>query len=1117
VQPPAVAYQNGHVTLTDERRLVTVLFADLVGFTGRAESADPEAVREIQRTYFAAVSGEVERYGGTVEKFIGDAVMAIFGAPQAHDDDAERALRAALRIRDAVQGMDDELQVRIGVNTGEVVGGMGSGPQAGDYTVSGDAVNVAARLQQTATPNEILVGGTTRRLSAEAFAFAPLAELALRGRAEGVEAWRLERELPERPRLRGGEAELVGRTRERQMLESALEEAAAGHGLIVAVAGEAGIGKSRLALEMRHRAESNGFASAWTTSRSYATSFPYHLVDQLVRQVLGPATDGGTRAALTAFGVAGDDETLDRWAAALDALLEESETDARLSAVSPAGRQRLLVQAVVSVLRARSQRQPLLLVLDDLHWADPASLAVIEELLDVVVELPVAVLALYRSGWKHGWEGKSCYQQLNLRALLPDEARAMAAQLTPDGQVSSELTERVLERSAGNPFFLEELLRGEGQAASQPGHRLPETIHEMLLARLDALPRHARLTLQLASVVGVEFSEEIVAALATDTDGTDRDTDDTLRVLQRAELIVPRVGDSDWTHAFRHPLIHEVAYRSLLLSTRRTLHGRIARWLEEHGGDELVAELAQHYRHSDDPSRARHYLPLAGERAERLNASREALGWYTDAADAFRDEPARRAEMLEAAARQTYLIGDIGETTVLQQEAVDLYETAGVEVAALNARRWLGRYFWLQGNPEEADRQIGRAIDGLERLPPTPELAYAYSFQSQSLMLIPDVDAGEMWARKAIAVAEATGATGALVHAYNNLGACLQWKGDPAGLDYLRRSLDLSLEHNLTDDAGRAYANMSGQGMAIFPFPYAESEAFLQEALDYAARTIPGGVFDQWIRNGWVEFLFTTARWSEADRAIAGFDWTNSGAYMQTAVASYRSLLSSFRGRFDDAAEQIADYTDAAVRIRDLQAVIPALVAVAHAEAGLGNDAAAVAALRRVIEIRGERHEGSISCWFIFEASDVLTAILARDPGSSAAADGVAMVAAFAPRMASEASFAAEQTRADVMRAMFGAAVDQVGALCRRLGLPLPSVEADPAFPGRVDAAATLERERRLFDGARVRLWLAEEGGDGALFGAARQTFEQLGAHPYLARADQELARQIAERGRRSG
>ncbi len=262
------------VTIPDERRLVTVLFADLVGFTGRAEQSDPEALRTLQRTYFAAVSAEVERFGGTLEKFIGDAAMAIFGAPQAHDDDAERALRTALRIREAVAAMEGGLEVRIGVNTGEVVGGMGAGPQAGDYTVSGDAVNVAARLQQLAAPNEIMVGGPTRALSADAFAFAPREELALRGRSEPIEAWRLERELPNRPRTRGGEAKLVGRARELDAIASALDEARAGRGLMTALVGEPGIGKSRLALEARQRAEAEGFASVWTSSRSYASAFP---------------------------------------------------------------------------------------------------------------------------------------------------------------------------------------------------------------------------------------------------------------------------------------------------------------------------------------------------------------------------------------------------------------------------------------------------------------------------------------------------------------------------------------------------------------------------------------------------------------------------------------------------------------------------------------------------------------------------------------------------------------------------------------------------------------------------------------------------------------------------
>jgi class 3 adenylate cyclase len=410
------------VTISDERRLVTVLFADIVGFTGRAESADPEQVRDLQRAYFATVAAQVERYGGSVEKYIGDAVMALFGAPQAHDDDAERALYTAMAIREGVAGMDDGLEVRIGVNTGEVVGGL-AGPQQGEYSVSGDAVNVAARLQQHAQPNEILVGETTRRLAYEAFQFAPRDRMELKGRTEAVEAWRLEAVLPDRPRVRGGEARLVGRQRELTTIEGALDEARDGRGLMVALVGEPGIGKSRLALEVRRRAESSGFTTAWTSSRSYASGVPYHLVRQLVPQLLTSA-DGEIARALRTAVVSADDETITSWARVLnDVLGNASEPVEGLAELSPGGKQRFLVQAIGALLRARCASAPLLLVLDDLHWADPASLAVVEELLPVLPETRLVLLATYRANWSHGWEGRGAYEQLNLRPLRPEDAR----------------------------------------------------------------------------------------------------------------------------------------------------------------------------------------------------------------------------------------------------------------------------------------------------------------------------------------------------------------------------------------------------------------------------------------------------------------------------------------------------------------------------------------------------------------------------------------------------------------------------------------------------------------------------------------------------------------------
>ncbi|HET9417410.1 MAG TPA: adenylate/guanylate cyclase domain-containing protein, partial [Candidatus Limnocylindria bacterium] len=990
------------MTITDERRLVTVLFVDLVGFTGRAESSDPEQVRELQRAYFAAVTAQVERFGGTVEKYIGDAVVALFGVPRAHDDDAERAMRAALAIGEAVAEAVDGLETRIGVNTGEVVGGPG-GPQEGEYSVSGDAVNVAARLQQGAQPGEILVGGVTRRLAYEAFDFSPREPMFLKGRAEPVEVWRLQGALPERPRLRGGEARLVGREREVGALQSAFEEARRGRGLMVGLVGEPGIGKSRLALEALRRAEADGFATLWTSSRSYASAFPYHLVDQMVSQLLqsppGPA--GGTDAALRAAVPDVDDATIATWVRILDDVRGIASADATgLDDLAPAGKQRILVQAIGALLRARSVAAPMVVVLDDLHWADPASLAVVEELLALLPELHVALLATYRSNWSHGWEGRSAYEQINLRPLRAEDARHLVAELSTGVAITDEATARVLERSGGNPLFLEELMHGEHSADPAGSHRLPASIHEMLLARLDALPALARRVLQVASVVGMEFTQGIVAGLA-ETD--DPATEDALRTLQRAELIQARgAGATDPAFVVRHPLIHEVAYGSLLTSTRRAMHGRVGRWLEEHGGEDRVTELAHHFDHSDERDKARHYLRLAGERAHQLNATREAVDWFTAAADAHRDDPVSRARMLEAVAQEVYLLGDTDRATQVQREAVELYGSTGDDRAAANARIWLGRYIWLLGDPVEAERQITRAIEGLEPHGPSAELAMAFSFRAQSLMLVPDFDTAEHWARRAIEVGEAVGAGAVLAHAYNNLGTCLLGRSDSMGVTYLRRSRELALENHLPDEVGRANTNLSGQGGRIFPLGYQEMEQHLVDATDYSGRTIPDGIFDRWNRVARAEFLMVSARWEEAEAMVYALDADAAEAYLRGEILCLRATLHAYRGRYDDAATIAAGVADTARRIGDLQAVLPALVTQATILIGQEEDDGAVRAWREAIERRGDIRDGILSAWVAFEAADGLTTMHARHADSADVRDGLQLLAGFCATIAAD-------------------------------------------------------------------------------------------------------------------
>jgi class 3 adenylate cyclase/tetratricopeptide (TPR) repeat protein len=1094
--------QNDPMTMpSEDRRLVTILFADLVGFTGRVEAADPESMREMQRAYFEAVSHQVTRYGGEVEKYIGDAVMAVFGVPQAHDDDAERALHAAIGIRDAVHGLGLDLEIRIGVDTGEVVGGLGTGPSAGEYTVTGDAVNVAARLQQAASPGEILVGAVTGRLAGEGFELEDLASpLELKGKSASVEAYRVVRTRAQRLRLRGGQLPLVGRARELAAVDAAIDEVAAGNGLLLAIVGEAGIGKSRLALELRRHAEERGFATVWATARSYSDAFPFHLLSQVVEELLARRPGIDVRQALVARGVAADAERLDRWAALLAEILGDTADDATVAGLTPTARQHALVQAMTGLVNARSSDDPLLLVLDDLQWGDAASVAILDELVDAVPNLPVLAVALYRAGWTHGWSEKSFYQQVNLGVLRPSDTKALARELLSD-LAPGEPSQAVLDRSGGNPFFLEELLKTEATDLDAAAtRRLPETIHEVVLARIDGLPADARQVLQLASVVGMEFTEPILAALEPDAP-----VEAAIRALQRQDLVVVRTRDPEPLYAFRHQLIHEVAYRSLLFTRRRQLHARIAGWLEARGGDELLPAIASHYRDSDDVDKARTFLPKAADRAAGLNAAHEALRFYLEAAELFHGDPARRAPLLEAASRQAYLVAEVEQAIQLMRQAIDLYQAAGNEPRSLFCRIWVGRYNWLAGRGDESEAEIARAIEGLERLGPSPDLALAYSFRSQVRMLMPDFVAAEAWARKAIDVAEETGATGALVHAYNNLGCSLAGLGDPSGPGYIRRSLELALEHNLPDDAARAYVNLSGQGEQIAYFGYGEMEALFEEAIDFSERMIPGGSWSLWLNNAWAEFLFRTGRWDEAERVFTNLTVAvRANAYLLVSATAFRGLIASLRGDHELGAELIRAQVEPVGRIGDLQALGPVLMSLAHTEASLGNGPQVVTALRRLVEARGDRPESDISAWITFEAADVIGWLATTD--SAAATASLAVIVPFVDRVAADVTRGGAPDEAAVRHAMFAAAREQLGRVARQFGVAEPAVDLDSGSSvAGAEAVHVLDRARRVFDAARVRLWLSEAG-DRSQLPAAITGFEQLRAAPYLARARQPLA-----------
>ena len=344
------------------------------------------------------------------------------------------------------------------------------------------------------------------------------------------------------------------------------------------------------------------------------------------------------------------------------------------------------------------------------------------------------------------------------------------------------------------------------------------------------------------------------------------------------------------------------------------------------------------------------------------------------------------------------------------------------------------------------------------------------------------------------------------------LGLSLWGLGDPAGIDYIRTSLTMAIEHNIPDEAGRAYVNHSGQGSALQPLPYAEAEALLNEAVGYAQRTQPGGVYDGWLQNARGEFLFFVARWDEAHRQFQELAARSRvDRYIQINIIAFRALLAALRGQPESAAELLSPVVEPAIRIGDLQAYAPVLVAQSHARAGLTDVAGALGALTRAIALRGDRHEPNISCWLLFESADVVTslALAVGEPAdpSKAIEQGVRLLAAYATRIAPDASIGGTPAELLVRRALYGAAVEQLAVLADRLGQAAGVETGVTPFPGREESAERFDQAHRLFDAARVRLWLAEEQGDPRLLGDARSVFERLGAAAYVRRAERLTAR----------
>jgi len=652
--------------LEGERKQVTVLFADLKGSMELLADRDPEQGRQILDPVLERMMEAVHRYEGTVNQVMGDGIMALFGAPLAHEDHAVRACYAALRMQDAVKRYAEEvhrtagvpLHIRIGVNSGEVVVRSIGSDLRMDYTAVGQTTHLAARLEQMAMPGSILVSPDTLDLAEGFVVVKPLGERPVKGLEDPIEVFEVVGAGTARSRLQAtaarGLTRFVGRDTELEQLRQALELARAGRGQVVAVVGDAGVGKSRLFWEFTHSHRVEGWLLVESSSVSYgkATAF-LPLIDLLRAYFQVEARDEPRKIREKVTGkLFALDRALEPSLSALLWLLDVPVDDAQWQRLDPPQRRQQALDGIKRLLLRESQVQPLLLVFEDLHWIDSETQAFLDS---VVESLPTARLLLlvnYRPEYQHAWGSKTYYRQLRIDPLPPESAEELLAGLLGNDPGLQPLRRLLIERTEGNPFFLEESIRTLVETKVLAGERgayrlarasqtlqIPATAQAILAARIDRLAPEDKRLLQSASVLGKDVPFTLLQAIA---EGSEESLRRSLANLQAAEFLYEARLFPDLEYTFKHALTHDVAYGSLLQDRRRALHARIVDTIEVLYADRLtehIERLAYHALRGEVWDKAVTYLRQAGAKVAARSSTREAIAYFEQALTALAHLP----------------------------------------------------------------------------------------------------------------------------------------------------------------------------------------------------------------------------------------------------------------------------------------------------------------------------------------------------------------------------------------------------------------------------------------------------------------------------------------------
>ena len=728
--------------LEGERKQVTVLFADVAGFTTLAEQLDPEIVHDIINRCFEGITAEVHRFEGTINQYTGDGVMALFGAPLAHEDSPRRAVHAALGIqrviRDVAQALQAErglsLQMRMGINTGLVVVGKIGDELRMDYTAVGDTTNLAARLQQMAQPGSVVISAATHQHVAGFFDTRELGEMPVKGRTP-VRAFEVLRPRGRRTRfdvaVERGLTPLVGRERELATLRERFREVKAGRGQVVGITGDAGLGKSRLVLEFRLALAQAGDAVTWLEGHciSFGQASPFLPLIELLREnfQVGEVDGEPEIIAKVEQGMRRMGE-LEAHIPAIRYLLSVDPGDPAFAALEGTARRQHLFAALRALSLRGAQQRPLVLVIEDLHWIDTSSEEFLTFLLDAVAGVQLLLLVTYRIGYTPPFGSRSFSTTLTLHSFSEVETLAMAGQVLGTAQFPAELQTALMDKAEGVPLFIEEVTKtlldlgvlqrhngGYRLVKSLGEVHVPDTIQGIIMARLDHLGEDGKRTVQLASVIGRQFLVRLLARVA----GLSERLEGLLRELQALEIIYEQGLVPEPAYIFRHAVIQDVAYNSLLMQRRKALHRAVGEAIEELYHDRLAehyAELAHHFTQGEVWEKALGYCRQAGEKAMAQSAYREAVTCFEQARNALPHLPEQRATREQAidlrlALRSALLpSSDFGRVLAYLREAETLAMALDDPRRLGRASNFLSVHFFRIGAYDQAIAAAQRAL-----------------------------------------------------------------------------------------------------------------------------------------------------------------------------------------------------------------------------------------------------------------------------------------------------------------------------------------------------------------------------------------------------------------------